>query len=515
MNRARSLTRLAAPAALGALLALAPACRTAGGGRAARDGIAAGAKAPLRESLVELHATCVATDSIMPWRKGRPENERGYAVAVAPRLLLAPEELVRNHTLTEIRRAGGGTREAVRVRLADPRAGLALLELPERAAPLRPLAVAREIRRDARHTLARFGAGDQLQQSAGVITAIDLDQASAASEALLTFEIVSDLRAGRPGTPVLRDGRLAGLVLRVQGGSDASLAIAPDVITAFLAAAARQPYVGAPSGGFDYAPLIDPVRRRFLGVTDNDRGVQIVAIQPGSSAEGVLRAEDVLLSWDGLAVDNQGFYTDPAYGRLPLVWLVASRRAAGERVAVEVVRQGTPLRLEVLLRAPDESAVRVPENATGAPNDYLVEGGLVFRELTLDYLQAHGARWALKAESRLVWEALTQAYRDNNAGQRVLLLSAVLPDPVNIGYQGLRNEIVIAVNGRPVANLRELAARLAADGGLADFELEGWRGVRLYLDKAALPAANARIQSAYRIPSLQRIAPAPAGAQPR
>ena len=503
MTRVRPFLRAAWPVWLAAAGALAlPACRRP----------AAVADGDLRRTLVELNVTRVDADRLMPWRNGAPVAVRGYGVAVGTNLLLTTEEVVRNHTLVEIRLAGSGARLPARVVLADPQSDLALVapDDPGLAGRLQPLPVVSDIRRNERHTLVQLGAGDHLQRSIGTITEIALSYASAAAPAVLTYDVASDLRAGESGTPVLRDGRLAGLVLHFDAAGDDSVVLAPDVITAFLAAARRTPFVGPPSGGFDSVPLNDPVRRRYLGVPDDDRGVQVLAVHAGGTADGHLQPGDVLLAWDGCDIDNQGFYRDPVHGRMPLRQLIAGRRTVGEEVTVAIVRAGQPQRLALRLRAQDDAAARVPENAAGAPDDYLIDGGLLFRELTADYLHAMGVRWPLQANARLVWEYLTNAGRPRGPGERVVFLAAVLPDPINIGYQGLHDEIVTAVNGHAVTNLAQLARIVAAEGGVADVSLDDWPGVRLPLDTNHLAEANARIQRMYRIPSLARITtPAP------
>lgn len=460
----------------------------------------------LKQAIVELQVSCVTADPVMPWKNSRPFVKNGYAIAVGSHKLLTIEPLTRNATLLQIRRADSGARETVQLSQSDVRSGLSLLELDPGSPPLQPLGLVDCIQRQAIHELARFGVGDQLQRSVGSITAVTFEKASEAAASLLTFEIVSDLRAGQAGTPVLRDGKIAGIVLRLKPDNNASLAIAPEVISRFMAAAQQKPFVGVPATGFEYASLTDPVRRRNLKVADNDLGIIITAIQPRGSVDGVLRNNDVLLRCDNYEIDNQGYHNDAEYGRVPLEWLAAGRRKAGDKIPVEVVRQGTNLNLVVTLREYDDNALRVPQNATGLPNNYVIEGGLVFRDLTVNYLKSQGDKWQLRGPARLVWEATANGSdKDSDGDDRVLFLATILPDPINIGYQGVRNEIVTEINGKAVRNLQQLADIIDADGGLSEVTIESWRGAKLYLDKKGCAAANARIKVAYRIPALRRL----------
>jgi hypothetical protein len=494
------------PAAAACLLALlAGACRLAGprgtdplGARPADDRAA---------SILEVRVTRVDADRMMPWRNGAPSTATGYGIAVASNLLLTTEELVRNHTLVELRRAGSGGRTPGRVVLADPRLNLALVTPADPAAVgrLRPLPPASGIRRSEKHVLVPWGANDRLQEAPATVVEISVERVSAAAPSLLTYDVSCNYAAA-VGAPVLCDGHLAGIVLRSPGDNSYTV-LAPEIVRAFLAAARRQPYPGVPSGGFEFAPLVDPVRRRYLGVPDDGRGVQVVSVFPGGTMDGCLRPEDVLISWDGLAVDDQGYYQDPSYGRLPLPHAVSGRHAAGETVPLTVWRDGRATNLTVCLKARADAAALIPENPTRSPPDYLVESGLVFREVTADYLHAAGSRWALRSSPRLVHDYLTRAQQPELPEQRLVVVSFVLPDPVNIGYQTLRDETVKAANGCAVTNLASLAAIVDRDSALADLELEGWSGAMLRLDPRQTAAANARVQRLYRLPALRRLSP--------
>jgi hypothetical protein len=86
----------------------------------------------------------------------------------------------------------------------------------------------------------------------------------------------------------------------------------------------------------------------------------------------------------------------------------------------------------------------------------------------------------------------------------------VLPDPVNIGYQTLQNQIVTSVNGQPVENLSQMAREISAHG-MARLDLVGLDGASLYFDTRKMAEANERIRTLYRIPGLMRITQGAAG----
>ena len=94
---------------------------------------------------------------------------------------------------------------------------------------------------------------------------------------------------------------------------------------------------------------------------------------------------------------------------------------------------------------------------------YYVYAGLVFSPLTQPHLQEFGDDWFNTAPRRLVDRALND--HPTSPGQEVVILSQVLADEVNAGYQGMHDLEVRAVNGREVKSLRELKAEVERGTG--------------------------------------------------
>jgi hypothetical protein len=147
---------------------------------------------------------------------------------------------------------------------------------------------------------------------------------------------------------------------------------------------------------------------------------------------------------------------------------------------------------------------RVPPYLYGRGPDYTIVGGLVFQELSRPYLGAWGD-WARRAPPRI----LVAMDRGPEEAGRIVLLSSVLPDAANLGYQELRDLIVERVNARAVASLAELRAAFAAPvGRFHVVELApGQDAARLVLDVAEARAAAARVSSAYGVERLDSAAP--------
>jgi hypothetical protein len=237
-------------------------------------------------------------------------------------------------------------------------------------------------------------------------------------------------------------------------------------------------------------------------VPGRDRGIIIASCIQRSGAAVALRPEDVILKWDDREVDNLGFYMDPDFGRLSFAYLIKGRRKPGDVVPARIVRDGRLQDVQVCLARFSDDDSFVPENTIARKAEYLVEGGLVIRELTGRYLRAHGSDWERVIDSRIAHTYLAKRHSGEQAGHRVVLLSSVLPDPINIGYQDLRNMVVTHVNGEQVNSMADVFSIADRDGLVTHVSLLS-SDVDIVLDRQTLPEANERLAELYRLPSLR------------
>jgi hypothetical protein len=342
---------------------------------------------------------------------------------------------------------------------------------------------------------------------------VSVDILPTANTSALTLDILTDLNVNGEGAPVFDGARLTGMVFSYSASSRTGRGVPGQVIRRFIADAARPAYAGFAACDFLWRSLADPARRQWLGVTDAPGGVLVMLCMAGDGAAAVLQPNDVIRTWDGFALDELGYYTDPDFGRLLFPHLIKGRRRPGDRVPVTIVRQGQSRSVEVVLRRARESDMLIPDNTTGQRDAYLVEGGLLLREATGRYLQAHGPNWQSDLDPALVHLYLTARLTPQRSGQRVVLLAGVMPHPINKGYQQFGNRIVTHVNRKPIDNLEAVFRIRAADGLIERVTLKDV-GVDLVLDPLAIGRANAELAEMYGIPALQWRLPAAEGHSP-
>ena len=103
----------------------------------------------------------------------------------------------------------------------------------------------------------------------------------------------------------------------------------------------------------------------------------------------------------------------------------------------------------------------------------------------------------------MVHTYLAAKHAASAVSEHVVILSGILPDPINIGYQQrFRDEIITAVNGQAVSNMTDVFRIADRDGSLRRLTLKSV-GADLVLDEDELAVANARLARQYRVPALR------------
>jgi len=288
---------------------------------------------------------------------------------------------------------------------------------------------------------------------------------------------------------------------------DRAHVIPAEVIHTYVdAALADGDYPGFGALGLFWQENRDPALAAYLGLDGEPRGIIIREVHQGGSAHGVIQARDILLSLGGHPIDADGYYEHPRYGRLQYTHILVDGHLAGDVIGAQVLRDGRRLELEMPLVAYSADQTLVPWRAPDTPPHYLVAGGLVFRALDLDYLQAW-KDWSKKAPRRLVTFWDLQRHGQTPDQQGIVLLAYVLPDPYNIGYHGMNNSAVARINGRDVDTIEDVAAAFEepVDGYHVIEMMPNGNRHEIVLDAATFEEASARILGAYGIPAGVRL----------
>jgi hypothetical protein len=311
-------------------------------------------------------------------------------------------------------------------------------------------------------------------------------------------------RDGSFTLPVIRDGRLIGMVMRYDARNQSADIVPTAVIRHFLAELDSPTYQGFARLGMAFTPLRDPQLRRYIGLKESG-GIYVTDITPRGSADiAGIKKGDVILAVDGLPLDQDGNYEDQDYGRILFSHLTNTIHHPGAVLPFKIFRNGQTLEIRVTMQVANrENTISETHLSDEAPK-YVILGGLVFIELSRPYLKEWGNKWASSAPQRLVYYDAFQNELPSDRG-RIIILSHVLPTPDTIGYEDLENIVVNKMNGNPIKSLADLyeAAKKPVDGfQKIEFEEDP---KFLFLDAASIQSNAENLKKHYALPSLERL----------
>ncbi len=466
--------------------------------------------AALRAGIVSVRVTGQDWNGRAPWEKLPPWTRTVSGLVVPGKRILVASTAFGNDLLVEVQKLGSEERTVARVALVDQEGPLVLLRVDDESfwQGLEPLPLAKRVPMDGAVTIDRWERSGLLDSYPGSVRQVRSGRHGLSQTSLLTLELVTSTEGLGESEVVVADGHVVGLVTGRSG--DTFTALAAPVLAQFLEGAGQGSWPGFARAGVAWQDLTNPALREELGLKPGETGIRLTRVAPNGSAGGVLRAGDVLLELGGAKLDPTGHYEHPTYGRMLFAVLFSDGRKPGETISAKVLRDGQRLELTLPLRRMLPEQDKVPPYVFGRGPDYVIEGGIVFEELSRPYLGAWGD-WARRAPPRLLIALDREGAEPDPRSPRLVLLSSVLPDAANLGYQDLHDLIVDKVNGRHVGSLDDLRKAFSDDPSGYDVIdlLPGQGTLRVVLSSEEAKAAASRIRDAYGVARMDSAEPAP------
>jgi hypothetical protein len=460
-------------------------------------------------SIVTLEVARKQYDYYQPWSKGTRQLRKAGLVAGEREVLTTADEMF-ERTLVRLQKGGRGRWWIGEVKWIDYHANLALITTSEADfwRDLKPAALGSAAPTEGAMQILRWREGN-LEDRRAEFTQFSVREGQLSPINQAVLEVSSDIQGAGWGEPVVVNAHVAGLVTAQEGRN--AYAMPASFIQAVLEAWHKGTYHGLGFFHFYWQPGKNPATLAMLGLSGEPRGVVVINVpNRPDDIEQVIKPKDILLNIDGFDVDIQGDYTDPEFGHLNLESLATRRKWAGEEMKIQILRDGKPMEVNYRLPKFEYGNALVPYAVRDQEPEYLIVGGLIFQPLTDSYLQSWGAEWKRTAPFRLYYYNNEEPAKERPA---LVLLSHVLPDAYNIGYQDQKYLVLQKVNGQRVSRLPELREALQRPGNgfhVLEF-VHGDSLQRMVLAAGdAEREATARVLEQYRIEQAFRFA-APTG----
>jgi hypothetical protein len=415
-----------------------------------------GAPSPWERSVVTVEVTHKQYDYYQPWtRKTRKLVKTG--TVVGERQILTTAEDLWNRTLVRLQKEGRGQWWIGEVAWVDYYANLALLTVPDAEfwRGLKPAALNGALPAKGELQIVRWRDGN-LENRHAEFTSFKVLEGQLTPLNIVELEVSSEIQGGGWGEPIVADSHVVGII-RAQEGRNC-ISLPATFISSVLEAHKKPGYRGLGFFHFYWEPAENPAALARLKLPGAPRGVIVNHVPDRPDAEPqVLKAQDLITRIDGFDLDIQGDYSDPEYGHLMLENLAVRGKWAGDQVKMQIWRDDKLIDVTYRLPKFEYTNSLVPYAVYDQAPQYLIVGGLVFQPLTDSYLQSWGPEWRQRAPFRLNYYNYQEPTKSRPA---LVILSQVLPDPYNIGYQEQNGLVLDKVNGQRINYLADLREAL-------------------------------------------------------
>jgi len=469
---------------------------------------------PVQKSLVRITATAVEPDYKAPWNAGGIQRGVGAGFVIGGNRILTNAHVVANSRYLTVEREGDPNKYPATVQFVANDCDLALITVstPDFFKNMLPLKFGEIPALES--TVSAYGypiGGERMSVTTGIVSRIDFQLYTHSSiDQHLAIQISAQINPGNSGGPVMQDGKVAGVAFQGYSGDVAqgvAYMIPTPVINRFLKDVSDGHYDKYVDLAISYSKLQNPAQRRFLGLKDDDRGVLVSTVVEAGPSAGVLRPGDVLLTIDGHPIASDG--NVELDGERADFQEVVERKFKGDSVKLDIWRdkQPTTVKIEFLKTA---WPYLVQGHSYDVRPRYLLYGGLLFQPLNLDLLEAYRPT-DLRLRHFFEYFILEQLYLQH---PDVIVLTNILPDPINTYLAPYRGEIVDEINGKKIRTLDELASAFAETSEHFVIRMIG-DGPPLVLDRNKVEAARERIKTRYNVLKEKNLEEQPASKTPQ
>ena len=431
-----------------------------------------------------------------PWEKRAPYKRNGLAIVVGNNQILTTAEMVANAAFIELQTTDGQRTINAKTIAVDYEANLALLSAKSPAdieflATFKPIELAPPAKLNDKVQMLQVEDNGMSLITTGVIRGVDVASTFVAGHFFLTYEIRATMQSAANSytIPVLRDNKLLGILTSYSSDDQLSDVTAPEIIKAFLKDVNDGSYTGFPSLGLGITRTTDEHFRNWLQLTPAQGGIYVSAIKRNSSAQQAeIKLGDVILNIGSHGIDRRGYYHSDNYGKINWSHLIRGSHKTGDTISITLLRDGKTITKQVKLQRSVEGII--PSHTYGKAPRFLVNGGLIFQELTESYLRLFGKDWRSRAPLTLL-DAFNHPADYEKDRKRLVILSRTIPTEASLGYESMRGLIIKKVNGQNIADIPSLIAAFKKPlNGIHSIELDG-PVKTIYLDAATASKVNA------------------------
>jgi S1-C subfamily serine protease len=452
---------------------------------------------PVQKSLVRITATEVAPDYRAPWNAGMLGRGIGAGFVIEGNRIMTNAHVVSNSRYLTVERDGDPNKYPAKVLFVAHDCDLALITVDspnfyKNMVPLKFGGIP-----ELESTVSAYGypiGGERMSVTTGIVSRIDFQLYTHSSiDQHLAIQISAQINPGNSGGPVMQKAKVVGVAFQGYSGDVAqgvAYMVPTPVINRFIKDVSDGRYDGYVDLGITPVKLQNPAQRKFLGLKEDGRGVLVGTVVAAGPCAKVLRPGDVLLS-----IDNHPIGSDSNVeleGERVEFPEVVERKFKGDTVKFEIWRDKQETSGSVQLDT--VPVYQMQAHRYDVRPRYVVYGGLLFQPMSLDLLESYQPQ-DLRLRHFFDFYINDQIYLEH---PDVIVLTNILPDPINTYLAPYRGQIVDSINGKKIRTLEELSKTLHEPADRLVIDLIG-DGPPLVLDPKQIEAARDRIKTRYNV----------------
>ncbi|BFG32606.1 hypothetical protein CerSpe_188800 [Prunus speciosa] len=458
---------------------------------------------PAMDAVVKVFCVHTEPNFSLPWQRKRQYSSSSSGFVIGGRRVLTNAHSVEHYTQVKLKKRGSDTKYLATVLAIGTECDIAMLTVddnefwdgvsPVEFGDLPAL-------QDSVTVVGYPIGGDTISVTSGVVSRIEILSYVHGSTELLGLQIDAAINSGNSGGPAFNDrGNCVGIAfqsLKHEDAENIGYVIPTPVIMHFIQDYEKNgAYTGFPILGVEWQKMENPDLRMSMGMKPDQKGVRIRRIDPTAPESQVLKPSDIILSFDGVNIANDGTVPFRHGERIGFSYLI-SQKYTGDNSVVKVLRNSEILSFDIKLASHKRL---IPAHNKGRPPSYYIIAGFVFTAVSVPYLRSeYGKDYEFEAPVKLLDKMLHSL--PQSPDEQLVVVSQVLVADINIGYEEIVNTQVLALNGKPVKNLKNLASMVEeCEDEFLKFDLEYQQMVVLRTNTAK--AATLDILATHCIPS--------------
>ncbi|PKU70486.1 protease Do-like 9 isoform X1 [Dendrobium catenatum] len=458
---------------------------------------------PSMDAVVKVFCVHTEPNFSLPWQRKRQYSSSSSGFIIGGRRVLTNAHSVEHYTQVKLKKRGSDTKYLATVLAIGTECDIAMLtvnddEFWEGVSPVEFGSL--PALQDAVTVVGYPIGGDTISVTSGVVSRMEILSYVHGSTELLGLQIDAAINSGNSGGPALNDkGKCVGIAfqsLKHEDVENIGYVIPTPVILHFINDYEKSSeYTGFPILGIEWQKMENPDLRKAMGMMPDQKGVRVRRVEPTAPESEFLKQSDIILSFDGVDIANDGTVPFRHGERIGFSYLV-SQKYTGETALIKVLRNAKVHEFNIRLATHKKL---VPAHIKGRPPSYYIIAGFVFTAISVPYLRSeYGKDYEYDAPVKLLEKHLHAMAQSPD--EQLVVVSQVLVADINIGYEDIVNTQVVAFNGKPVKNLKSLANMVeSCTDEFLQFDLEYEQIVVLQAKTAK--AATPDILTTHCIPS--------------